>query len=397
MTRPSASATSRTFSSFSILPVGWTFWLATIGLLWTTACGGAMATGTVSPRTSQGINKLNSELAEAGNDNWRSHFIDVGQGLAVLQEFPCGAMLIDTGGEEDDKFQSDAALIRYLQAFFERRRDLGNTLDVVLLTHPHVDHTRGAQTVLEHFAVRNLVDNGQDRGSGAEGQRFMQKWAREHAGVHYRSIGLADMVSATGLNDPILDPIKCPAIDPQITALWGRVDSDPGWPGIRFGKTPFQNGNNHSVVTRISFGRASGLFTGDLEEPAIRDMLKRYAGTPLLDVDLYQVGHHGAANGTIPELCEAMTPEVAVFSMGPPHWQMTWSAWKYGHPRRDIVAMLAEVMTRKRKPIQVQVGIKSETFEPYTVEAALYGTGWDGSVVVELMADGRSRVLTAGR
>ena len=251
--------------------------------------------------------------------------------------------------------------------------------------------------VLNNYAVRNLVDNGQGSGSGAPGQLVLQQWARDHGDVRYRAVALADIADNRGLVDPILDPVKCPAIDPQITALWGRVDSDPGWPGMRFGKTPFQNGNNHSVVTRIAFGRASGLFTGDLEEPAIRDLLKRYAGTALLDVDLYQVGHHGAANGTIPELCEAMTPEIAVFSMGPPQWQMTWSAWKYGHPRRQIVEMLAEVMTRKRKPIEVQVGLKSETFEPMTVEAALYGTGWDGTVVVEMMADGRSRVLTAGR
>jgi competence protein ComEC len=368
--------------------------LALIALM--SGCGGAIASGTVSPRTRQGIDRLNSELASQSNDGWRAHFIDVGQGLAVLHEFPCGAVLMDVGGEEDDKFQSDAALVRYLDAFFARRSDLKG-LDGLLLTHPHVDHTRGVQAVLSNYPVRNLVDNGQGSGSGAPGQLVLQQWARDHSDVRYRAIALADIADNRGLDDPILDPVKCPAIDPRITALWGRVDVDPGWPGMRFGKTPFQNGNNHSVVTRVAFGKASGLFTGDLEEPAIRDLLKRYAGTPMLDVDLYQVGHHGAANGTIPELCEAMTPEVAVFSMGPPNWQMTWSAWKYGHPRKDIVLMLQEVMTRKRRPINVQVGIKSETFEPMTVDAALYGTGWDGTVVVEMLADGRSRVLTAGR
>ncbi len=360
------------------------------------ACTAAQRTA--SPKLVNATARLNAELkAEDTPQVWRAHFIDVGQGLAVLHEMPCGAALFDTGGELDDRFDSNAALRAYLDAFFERRPDLGRTLDLLLLTHPHVDHTRGVETVLEGYRVRNLVDNGQTFGSGSEGQKFMQDWAETHADVHYRAVFLADIVSATGLSDPILDPLRCDGVDPTIAALWGQVGSDPGWPGIRFGKTPFQNSNNHSVVVRVGFGRASGLFTGDLEEPAIKDLLRRWAPTGLLDIDIYQVGHHGSINGTLPEMAAAMTPEVAVFSMGPPHWQMTWSAWKYGHPRREIVQMLAEVIVRRRKPIDVKVGVRSETFEPARIEAALYGTGWDGTVVVESRADGRQRVVTVGR
>src|SRR4051794_32378866 len=55
----------------------------------------------------------------------RAHFIDVGQGASTLLEFPCGAILIDTGGQDDD---SSVALGRYLTEFFRRRPDLSNTL-----------------------------------------------------------------------------------------------------------------------------------------------------------------------------------------------------------------------------------------------------------------------------
>ena len=34
----------------------------------------------------------------------RAHFIDVGQGDATLLEFPCAAVLIDTGGEQNGEF-----------------------------------------------------------------------------------------------------------------------------------------------------------------------------------------------------------------------------------------------------------------------------------------------------
>ena len=88
------------------------------------------------------------------------HFIDVGQGAAMLVEFPCGAMLIDTGGEHNELFDSEPALMSYLNQFFERRKDLDRTLDSLVISHPHIDHTRSIDAVLRNFHVRNIVDNG---------------------------------------------------------------------------------------------------------------------------------------------------------------------------------------------------------------------------------------------
>ncbi len=334
----------------------------------------------------------------ARDDVWRIHFIDIGQGLSVLLEFPCAAMLIDTGGELDEKFNSDDALFSYLNAFFDRRVDLKRTFALVALTHPHVDHTRGVGMVTKNFKISNIIDNGMNQGSGGTQQGELQDFARSHAAAtRYRAIYLADIVTPEGLTDDVIDPIRCPKIDPQIHALWGQVANDPGWPGFRFNKTPFQNANNHSVVLRVDYGKSSALFTGDLEEPAIKDLLARSVNSKILDVDVYQVGHHGSSNGTTPELVAAMSPQIAVFSMGPPEWRMQWSGWKFGHPRQEIVAMLEAGIARKRPPLDVQVGIASEKFEPHRVEKALFGTGWDGSVVVEADAEGNMRVVTAGR
>src|SRR5689334_6468890 len=52
------------------------------------------------------------------------HVINVGQGSAMLVEFPCGVMLVDTGGESNELFQSTGALMNYLDDFFTRRTDL---------------------------------------------------------------------------------------------------------------------------------------------------------------------------------------------------------------------------------------------------------------------------------
>ena len=63
-------------------------------------------------------------VALADDPTMRLHFIDVGQGDATLVEFPCGAMLVDTGAEQNAEFDGVAQLESYLEAFFARRTDL---------------------------------------------------------------------------------------------------------------------------------------------------------------------------------------------------------------------------------------------------------------------------------
>src|SRR5437868_5347455 len=79
-----------------------------------------------------------------------AHYINVGQAAAVLLEFPCGAVLIDAGAQ-DDSYQKQ--LIGYLGNFFARRRDLDSTLALVMVTHPHIDHNKALDKVAQTFRV----------------------------------------------------------------------------------------------------------------------------------------------------------------------------------------------------------------------------------------------------
>jgi phosphoribosyl 1,2-cyclic phosphodiesterase len=58
----------------------------------------------------------------------------------------------------------------YLDSFFARRTDLENTFASIILTHPHVDHTRGVPAVIGKYKTRNAVTNGLETGSGKVGQ-----------------------------------------------------------------------------------------------------------------------------------------------------------------------------------------------------------------------------------
>jgi competence protein ComEC len=94
-----------------------------------------------------------ASCSPAASQNMQLHFIDVGQGAATPIEFPCAAMLVDTGGENNDGFDSNAELVAYLDDFFSRRSDLNWTLHSLILTHPHIDHTRGVKDVSTEFAI----------------------------------------------------------------------------------------------------------------------------------------------------------------------------------------------------------------------------------------------------
>ncbi len=320
-----------------------------------------------------------------------AHFIDVGQGNSTLLEFPCGAVLIDAGSQSNNHTQN---LLAYLRDFFERRTDLNNTLNSVIITHNHVDHTRALREVVEAFTVLNFIENGQ-RGGYIEGDRDVN-WIEENVNagnlnITVLEVSQSDINGQGGHTNDIIDPIACSNIDPSITILSSDRSNDPGWDATG---EEFQNKNNHSIVTRVDFGEASFLFTGDLEEPAIETLVAEYLGTNILDVDVYQVGHHGSYNGTTETLVQNMTPEIAVVSMGPWDDQALWTAWAYGHPRKQAIDLLKSGINRQRTPRLVHIATRPKTFYQEEMRDAIFATGWDGNIKIRGSSDGTFRVTT---
>ncbi|MBK8591955.1 MAG: hypothetical protein IPN77_23135 [Sandaracinaceae bacterium] len=80
--------------------------------------------------------------------------------------------------------------------------------------------------------------------------------------------------------------------------------------------------------------------------------------------------------------------------MGSPTREASYSAWHYGHPRAQVVALLAASLSGRAERRSVLVATGQHAFESVEIDAALYATGWDGDVVIRAEADGRhARVL----
>jgi competence protein ComEC len=323
----------------------------------------------------------------------RIHLIDVGQGAATLVEFPCGAMLVDTGGEQakDMSYDSVPKLTSYLDAFFARRTDL-TQLDLLLLTHPHIDHVRAVPALLgKPYRPRNVVDNGDDGAWPADDEmKALRAYVAANTGkVGYRPVSTAAFpASGKGIKDAVIDPFKkCQGIDPSVKALWGGVPTDPGWLADDFGDLPFDDQNNHSVVTRVDFGKASYLVLGDLEIPAIQSMLRARAPSEI-DADVLQVSHHGSHTGRSLDLLKAVTPEWALIGVGPDGRSGVKTAIDYGHPRMGVIDDLLKVVSGSREARSVQAYVTRTKRATVRVDKAIYATGWDGSVVLVADAEG---------
>src|SRR5262245_60456604 len=121
------------------------------GLLFGLAILASCSRSVASPKTSS----VNLTASERPAPEMTAHFIDVGQGAATFFAFPCGTMLIDTGGQDEKAIDR---LMAVLEKWFGDHPERQNKIDVLIITHPHLDHTMGLQRVAEKFTVLNYVD-----------------------------------------------------------------------------------------------------------------------------------------------------------------------------------------------------------------------------------------------
>lgn len=327
------------------------------------------------------------------------HIIDVGQAASALVELDHAAILIDAGGEDTNDDRDATSIRDALTAFFARRTDLHNTLEAVIVSHPHLDHTKNLMTVMQGFTVRALVDNG-DKNTKASGMPEL-KAARAFAKTKkIPNIAIKDNGVPAGGKALTLSPEA--ASGAQVILLSGfRGCADQ---------------NNDSIAVLIRDGNASALFAGDAEvedtlaacklEPQLQHLVKRFGQTGLLEAKLYHATHHGSANGVLASLMEKVHPAASVISAGllDPENRVPkeFHAFQFGHPRKEAIDSLIANTTGSRPPKQIsfmtQDGGHHPDATPTTIqmEKAVYCTCWDGNIDITFAANGDPRVEPLG-
>lgn len=215
--------------------------------------------------------------------------LDVGQGDAIAVGTPGGRwILVDTGAGSGDR------LARMLAAEGIRR------LELLVLTHPDLDHMGAAAGLLEAFPVAAVADGGTVRGTGAF--RALAEVA-ELRGLPWRRLSRGDAWSLDGVRFRVLHP--------------GGPD-DPGRGG---------EPNDRSVVLHVSWGDFDLLLTGDISVEVEEGL------SPLLEpVEVLKVAHHGSRTSTGGPFLERVRPQAALVSAGRRN--------RFGHPAPVVLARL---------------------------------------------------------
>ena len=251
--------------------------------------------------------------------NLKVTFLDVGHGDSAFVRFPGGGnMLIDTGlGPPNDMGRW---VVQPFLLYNNIRR-----LDILLLTHCDYDHVGGMGIILDNFKIGSIFDNGTaenlldqeiyEKDTGYDNYlKMFQTYGRKS-----NSSPAAGLRSNTYIRG-YPGPVRIEVLHPQQEMISGTLSDD----------------NNNSVVLKITYGRVSFLFCGDIEEAACIQLLG--LGEKLRS-DILKVSHHGAKIGLAGKLfIEQVRPKIAVISEGKNN--------RFGLPHKSTVKLLQELDCR---------------------------------------------------
>jgi Predicted hydrolase (metallo-beta-lactamase superfamily) len=222
------------------------------------------------------------------HDSLVVHYLDVGQGDAILLVDNNDTMLIDGGNPEYGE-----AIITYLT-------DLGITqLDYVVATHNHNDHAGGLTDVVARLDVDNLYLTNSEENKASRNLT----------------------AEAKSKNIPISTP------SPGTTLSFGSSTINFLGP-----LTVHDDVNDDSLVMKVTHGAHRFLFTGDMEEVAEKELLAQNLD---LEADVLKVGHHGSYSSTGYLFLRTVNPRYSVISCGLNN--------DYGHPHEETMSRLNDV------------------------------------------------------
>jgi competence protein ComEC len=221
-------------------------------------------------------------------------FLDVGQGDAILVQTTGGASILIDGGPDD-------SVLRELSAKLPWWR---RSIDLVVATHPDMDHITGLISVVERYHVGRVLQ------SPVEGETPV--WDELQAALQREGV-------------------------PITLALRGQrvvLDKSGAYLEVLFPDHDVQGveTNTGSIVVRVVYGDTSFLLTGDMPG-SVEEYLVRLDGKRL-ESSVLKAGHHGSGASSVPLFVGFVSPEHAVFSRGCDN--------SYGHPDQRVVALFEQ-------------------------------------------------------
>ena len=224
------------------------------------------------------------------------HYLCIGQADSTFIKLPNGqTMLIDAGLPlNSNHVTGGERIVQYI-------RSLGvNTIDYLIVTHPHYDHIAAIPSVIDAFEIQNIF--------------------------------MPDITHTTQAFVRVLDAIERNGLTIQTVQAGDELFN---FAGLRANfaapnSQRYRNLNNYSIVTRLEYGGKYFLFMGDAEAIVENEILEAGHG---IAADVIMAGHHGSNTSSTLPFLQAVSPQIAVISVG--------SGNSYGHPHTEVLDRLA--------------------------------------------------------
>ena len=215
------------------------------------------------------------------------HFIDVGNGDAVLAEDTGVSIMFDGGGSKNYDISQNTLTPFLLKQNIRK-------IDAVFLTHYHTDHAHTCLSLMEEGYVDSLVLSGHT--SDKEQQKVLDS--------------LLSSAQANSVNVITVDTGDSLSLGPfSVEVLMVSEEN---------------------TLYRLCCGNVTSLITGDMTSE--EELLLVNDGTNL-SCDILKISHHGSDTSSTEEFIDEANPHTAVISVGRNN---------YGHPSKDVLDRLYE-------------------------------------------------------
>jgi len=258
------------------------------------------------------------------------HYLDVGQGDAIIIQLPDGKVVVmDSGSERYYNRVKTYLTTRVLKGS-------NKTIDYVIATHSHDDHIGGFAQLLEDFEVDTVfrphnksLDEPDVRAAGpiADTQVYQDFIDAVYTHTDFDNIHLIEIGAKI---ECVLDTYLLYFHTPKLDFV-GRLSP-----------TEFSDFNDISPIISLQYKTPHKdymfIFTGDAGVGTeIEFRMCEYAQSIVFtDFEVYlKIGHHGSHNSTSPDFLDFISPNVAIISVGMRNL--------HRHPRGEVFTNLEKV------------------------------------------------------
>jgi len=223
-------------------------------------------------------------------------FLDVGQGDGILIMTSNGQNILIDGGPNSSVLDGIGRNL----PFYDKK------IDMVVATHPDLDHIGGLVSVLERYDIGMVVDSGVLHDSEARDQ-MLEVISKKKIPVVY-------------------------AISGQIFEFGDGEVLEILYPFDSFSGKTLEDNNDASIVAKFSDGEIDALLTGDAPIASEHEIISVFGD--FIESEILKIGHHGSKNSSSKEFVEKVSPEVSIVSCGKEN--------KYGHPDFKVLKILKD-------------------------------------------------------